>query len=105
MVSAATPRVSNHEAAMGDQDSTKPEHVSGALLPPRLPEGISRPKSLEFAAGPWSQTGQFAAWRASPGNAPTRQILTDGPQVFRSLSVGARVPPRLVGAQSCGVFG
>src|SRR5204863_338578 len=34
-----------------------------------------------------------------------RQLLIDGPQVFRSLSVGARVQPGIMGAQSRGVFG
>ena len=71
----------------------------------RCRDAASPNPSLEFAAGPWSQTGQFAAWRHSPGNGPTRQILIDGPQVFRSLSVGARVQPRHMGAQSRGVFG
>src|SRR5258708_13501962 len=32
-------------------------------------------------------------------------MLEDGPQVFRSLPVGARVQPRLMGAQPRGVFG
>src|SRR5450631_1218810 len=63
------------------------------------------PKSLEFAFSPCSQTGQSTARRQLPGKVPTRQILTDGPQVFRSLSVGARVQPGVMGAQSRGVFG
>ncbi len=36
---------------------------------------------------------------------PTRQSSLDGPQVFRSLSVGARVQPRELGAQSGRVRG
>src|SRR6266436_10084706 len=78
---------------------------TGTLLLGSPPGEVSCPKSLEFAAAPWSQTGQFAAWLHSPGNAPTRQISIDGPQVFRSLSVGARVQPGIMGAQSRGVFG
>src|ERR1700730_18186974 len=73
--------------------------------PIRYPPLAIRLTPLEFAATPWSQTHIFSIRHISPGKVPTRQNNNDGPQVFRSLSDGARVHPRLVGAQPCGVLG
>ena len=54
--------------------------------------------ALEFAVSPWSHTGlRSPAILARQGS--NRQIFDDGPQVFRSLPVGARVQPRHMGAQ------
>src|ERR1700755_3337782 len=62
----------------------------------------SRPNSLEFAVRSWSHTARPVA--ICPARSNPAEV-TDGPQVFRSLPVGALLGARHLGAQSGRLFG